>query len=805
MHHVVPRRSNALRHEVGRFTVQNRGRIGRIPRERVASSASAVALTVPVEPVRGPGSDTGHHAFGSLERPWPVRLAARAGWAVWDRLHPGLRARLAACTRPISKVVAGAAAPLGRAVGRAVGVLLAACRRASCASLRSAGRSARFLAALIARAAMLHATGLRVVARAGSVTFRAVLRGAGAGASGLLCVGVRGHRKLMRAMCLVLQAVLAAVRLSALAAGQAVRLARRAGAGMRAFLLWAVGGIARGIASGCCAAGRVAARSAALLWRGALHVLRAVLRAVRAAALLPWKALLFLSAGVAVAALRAGRGASRAAVLLLRGARLFFRGILGAVRFLVLLPWRILRLAAKALAAAARAGFQAARAILRALLRCVALACRLLVRVTLLPFQGVALLARALLVLLRLSGRGAAAVGRLLLAPVRGAAALLRTAGQAARSAGDAVGPLLVPPAPRPAPAPQAASAPSFAPAGVRSPAFALLPAGEARRAAAEEWLVSHLTGFGGGSAPELTLLPRGALVAEAPLVEPRRGRRRPRLRGIASTLAFACATTLPTIALVAVVLHSRGPAETLPAPELAQMAPAVQPPAPVEAQPAQAPAMPAPLQAGSAIGGKAMVLAADIFAVDGRNLRLAATAAPPIDEVCEGPQGQWPCGQAAALEVSRRISGQDIVCRVVELNDGRGLPSATCRLNDRDIGGWLIRNGLALAYGPGAARYRTEEEQAQQERRGLWQGRFVVPWDWGTQGAAGRVVGSLPPPPAPAPPAEPGPALPGQNRQVASEAQRAQGPRQEAPRPRCPEKPTVRYLNIEPVKPAGC
>lgn len=51
----------------------------------------------------------------------------------------------------------------------------------------------------------------------------------------------------------------------------------------------------------------------------------------------------------------------------------------------------------------------------------------------------------------------------------------------------------------------------------------------------------------------------------------------------------------------------------------------------------------------------------------------------------------------------------------------------AVCSIGDVELNRWMVENGWAVAYG----RYRDEERMAENQRRGIWQGRFERPRDW--------------------------------------------------------------------------
>ena len=54
-----------------------------------------------------------------------------------------------------------------------------------------------------------------------------------------------------------------------------------------------------------------------------------------------------------------------------------------------------------------------------------------------------------------------------------------------------------------------------------------------------------------------------------------------------------------------------------------------------------------------------------------------------------------------------------------------------TCSYGPYDIGAAIVNAGWAVAYTKYTDAYVPYEYQAQQNKRGLWQGQFYKPWDW--------------------------------------------------------------------------
>jgi hypothetical protein len=55
-----------------------------------------------------------------------------------------------------------------------------------------------------------------------------------------------------------------------------------------------------------------------------------------------------------------------------------------------------------------------------------------------------------------------------------------------------------------------------------------------------------------------------------------------------------------------------------------------------------------------------------------------------------------------------------------------------------------MVLQGWALAYVQYSSRYVRAEELAKGQRRGLWQGAFIAPWDWRHRNGQTIILGAL-------------------------------------------------------------
>ena len=55
----------------------------------------------------------------------------------------------------------------------------------------------------------------------------------------------------------------------------------------------------------------------------------------------------------------------------------------------------------------------------------------------------------------------------------------------------------------------------------------------------------------------------------------------------------------------------------------------------------------------------------------------------------------------------------------------------ADCFAGGENLNRWMVREGWAVAYRQYSTAYVAAEEHARTGQRGIWEGRFDMPWDW--------------------------------------------------------------------------
>ena len=129
-------------------------------------------------------------------------------------------------------------------------------------------------------------------------------------------------------------------------------------------------------------------------------------------------------------------------------------------------------------------------------------------------------------------------------------------------------------------------------------------------------------------------------------------------------------------------------------------------------------------------VAGPATVTDGDSLTVTGQQVRLFGVGAPESRQTCQAAGKRWRCGRSANRVLAKRIAGRPVVCTKRD-RDRYGRVVAVCRAGGEDFDGWLVSQGLALAYGKYSTAYVGQERAAKAVRRELWRGEFVASRDW--------------------------------------------------------------------------
>ncbi len=128
---------------------------------------------------------------------------------------------------------------------------------------------------------------------------------------------------------------------------------------------------------------------------------------------------------------------------------------------------------------------------------------------------------------------------------------------------------------------------------------------------------------------------------------------------------------------------------------------------------------------------GPVRVVNGDTLIMYGNYFKLYGIDAPESNQTCANRSGRsYNCGREAAMWLKSWIGENELECHVIRQNT-KGDMEGTCSYGPYDLGAALVNAGWAVANVNVTDIYYPYEMQAQENKRGLWQGQFYMPWDW--------------------------------------------------------------------------
>lgn len=119
-------------------------------------------------------------------------------------------------------------------------------------------------------------------------------------------------------------------------------------------------------------------------------------------------------------------------------------------------------------------------------------------------------------------------------------------------------------------------------------------------------------------------------------------------------------------------------------------------------------------------------VIDGDSLEIGTIRIRLMGIDAPEYIQQCKNKKGKkYPCGITSKNHLKKLTDNADITCKIHK-KDQYERNLCTCYKGDININAEMVRSGYAIPYLESP--YKKEKEEAQQNKRGLWSGRFMQP-----------------------------------------------------------------------------
>ena len=139
-------------------------------------------------------------------------------------------------------------------------------------------------------------------------------------------------------------------------------------------------------------------------------------------------------------------------------------------------------------------------------------------------------------------------------------------------------------------------------------------------------------------------------------------------------------------------------------------------------------------------ITGKARVTDGDTIKINNQKIRLFGIDAPETKQFCKefylsflifNFKRDYKCGEKSTNALKKKIQGKNIKCLVQNNKDRYRRNIGICYLKKQDINSWLVKSGYAIAYRRYSKKYINDEQYAEDNKLGIWQGTFMKPEKW--------------------------------------------------------------------------
>ena len=140
-----------------------------------------------------------------------------------------------------------------------------------------------------------------------------------------------------------------------------------------------------------------------------------------------------------------------------------------------------------------------------------------------------------------------------------------------------------------------------------------------------------------------------------------------------------------------------------------------------------------------TSVTGYAKVTDGDTIKIDTFKIRLDGIDAPEKKQKCKRPYliifmltfyEDYSCGQQSTEALIKKINNKQITCKISDVDYFKRL-IGECYKRKTNLNSWMVSNGYAVAYTKYSKKYVSDEINAKNNKLGIWQGKFEMPWDY--------------------------------------------------------------------------
>ena len=138
-------------------------------------------------------------------------------------------------------------------------------------------------------------------------------------------------------------------------------------------------------------------------------------------------------------------------------------------------------------------------------------------------------------------------------------------------------------------------------------------------------------------------------------------------------------------------------------------------------------------------ISGFAKVVDGDTIKINSKKIRLYGIDAPEKKQKCKKTYltisfmsftKDYMCGEVSTEKLIKKINKQKLNCNILDVDRYKRL-IGECFKRNINLNSWMVSNGFAVAYRKYSKKYVSDEINAKNNKLGIWQGKFEMPWDY--------------------------------------------------------------------------
>ncbi len=138
-------------------------------------------------------------------------------------------------------------------------------------------------------------------------------------------------------------------------------------------------------------------------------------------------------------------------------------------------------------------------------------------------------------------------------------------------------------------------------------------------------------------------------------------------------------------------------------------------------------------------ISGFVKVVDGDTIKINSKKIRLYGIDAPEKKQKCKKTYltisfmsftKDYMCGEVSTQKLIKKINKQKLNCNILDVDRYKRL-IGECFKRNINLNSWMVSNGYAVAYRKYSKKYVSDEINAKNNKLGIWQGKFEMPWDY--------------------------------------------------------------------------